>query len=533
MTETAPLPAAQYLRMSTERQEYSLENQSNVIARYAENNRFSVVQTYSDPAITGVVFQKRKGLQKLVQDVVQGKAPFKVILVYDVSRWGRFQDTDESAYYEYLCKIAGVRVHYCAENFANDDGLPCMIMKSLKRFMAGEYSRELGVKVFEGQKHGAMLGFRQGALPGYGLRRLLVSADKTPKQILASGERKGLATDRVILVPGPAEEVKVVREIYRMFIQKGMYFTAIARELNSRQIRYMQDAEWNERAVSTILTHPKYIGSNVYGRYTQKLYTPPQKKPRSEWTITPGTFEPLISPKTFAKAQLIMEQTRNALPRNKSDKELLDGLRRILREQRRITAPLIKNSGFTPSEGTYRTRFGSIGHAYELIGYKDETYLQWLQKLRRVQQLRNELMKNIVSLNPGRVSVDDPGGHCRRRLQLRDGSLISVIASRPFRIYKGAVRWLLKPVKDECQLVCLLARLNAECDSFIDMFVTPPVGKWTGFHVSESDPWLQNCVRLLDLEDFADAVEKTQHALAFCMPRAAHRMGPQRMTRMA
>jgi hypothetical protein len=110
----------------------------------------------------------------------------------------------KSAHYEFLCKSAGVRVHYCAETFPNDDVWPSMIMKSQKRVMAGEYSRELGVKVFAGQKRGATPGFRQGSVPGYDLRRLLVSADRKPKQILSYGERKGLATDRIILVPGPA-----------------------------------------------------------------------------------------------------------------------------------------------------------------------------------------------------------------------------------------------------------------------------------------------------------------------------------------
>jgi hypothetical protein len=55
-------------------------------------------------------------------------------------------------------------VHYCAEIFPNDDSLPSSIMKSLKRAMAGEYSRELGVKVFDGQVRGATLGFnREGS----------------------------------------------------------------------------------------------------------------------------------------------------------------------------------------------------------------------------------------------------------------------------------------------------------------------------------------------------------------------------------
>ena len=89
----------------------------------------------------------------------------QTILVYDVSRWGRFQDTDEPAHYEFLCKSAGVPIHYCAETFANDGTFAGLIMKTLKRTMAGEYSRELGVRILAGQKRLADLGFKQGGRP--------------------------------------------------------------------------------------------------------------------------------------------------------------------------------------------------------------------------------------------------------------------------------------------------------------------------------------------------------------------------------
>ncbi len=486
------------------------------------------MQTYCDPGISGVLFRKRKALQRLIQDVVGRKAPYKVILVFDVSRWGRFQDTDESAYYEFLCKSAGVRVHYCAEMFSNDDAWPNMIMKTLKRVMAGEYSRELGVKVFAGQKRGTLLGFRQGALPGYGLQRMLVSADRSPKQLLSLGERKCLATDRVILVPGPAKEVRCVREIYRMFIQKGMYCTAIARELNRRKVKYIEGSEWNERAVKTILSHPKYIGCNVYGRYTQKLYTPAKPQPLSAWTVAPDAFEPIVDAVTFAEAQSIMEQIRNTRPQNKSEQELLDGLRQILCEKGRITTKLVNKSGITSSGWAYRSRFGTLCHAYELIGYQGFWNEGWLETLRRIKLLRRELMDKIVAHHQGHVSIDDPGGRQRARFQLRDGSFISVIASRPFRVYKGAVRWMVKPVKNECHLISLVARLNDECNAFKDMFVTPPVGKWTGFQISEFDSWLQHGIRLLDIKEFVDAVEKMKEIIADNVPLAVHCMGRPR-----
>jgi hypothetical protein len=119
MTVNQLIPAAQYLRMSTEHQQYSLENQAMAIQKYAESHNLEVVHTYSDTAKSGLVLRRRTGLQQLLQDVVSGASTYRAILVYDVSRWGRFQDTDESAHYEFLCKSAGAPVHYCAETVEN------------------------------------------------------------------------------------------------------------------------------------------------------------------------------------------------------------------------------------------------------------------------------------------------------------------------------------------------------------------------------------------------------------------------------
>ncbi len=102
------ISAAQYLRVSTERQEYSLDFQSAGIAAYAGEHGFKVCQTYCDEARSGLDLTRRPGLSQLLRDVVDGKPAFQAVLVYDVSRWGRFQNPDEAAHYEFLCKAAGV-----------------------------------------------------------------------------------------------------------------------------------------------------------------------------------------------------------------------------------------------------------------------------------------------------------------------------------------------------------------------------------------------------------------------------------------
>ena len=110
-----------------------------------------IVRTYSDEARSGLNIEGRNGLRDLIRDVESRRADYTEVLAYDVSRWGRFQDVDESAYYEYICKRANVRVHYCAEQFENDGSLSSTLLKTIKRTMAGEYRRELSVKVFAGQ----------------------------------------------------------------------------------------------------------------------------------------------------------------------------------------------------------------------------------------------------------------------------------------------------------------------------------------------------------------------------------------------
>ncbi len=105
---TTKIRAAQYVRMSTEHQQYSTENQADVIREYAAKHNIEVVRTFEDAGKSGLQMRGRNALRKLIDVVEAGQADFNTILVYDVSRWGRFQDVDESAYYEFTCKRLGI-----------------------------------------------------------------------------------------------------------------------------------------------------------------------------------------------------------------------------------------------------------------------------------------------------------------------------------------------------------------------------------------------------------------------------------------
>ncbi len=320
---------AQYVHMSTEHQRYSVENQSDAIAQYARQRGINIVRTYSDEGKSGLRIQGRDGLKQLIDDIQSGRSDFEIVLVYDISRWGRFQDADESAYYEYICKRTGISVVYCTEQFENDGSPVSTIVKGVKRAMAGEYSRELSQKVLIGQCRLIERGYRQGGPPGFGLRRMLIDEHGEPKGILKRGQHKSIQTDRVTLVPGPAEEVAIVQEIFSSFVDDGKSEADIAESLNSRGILTDLERGWTRGTVHQILINEKYIGNNVWNRRSFKLKKHRVQNDPDIWVRAKGAFEAIVDPELFAAAGAIIVARSARL----TDDEMLEGLRDILQVQ--------------------------------------------------------------------------------------------------------------------------------------------------------------------------------------------------------
>jgi DNA invertase Pin-like site-specific DNA recombinase len=221
--------AAGYVRMSTDLQDLSVAVQEKAIREYAELHALQLVATYRDEGRSGRSLKQREGMRHLLRDVADDHCPFSLILVYDVSRWGRFEDTDASAYYEYHCRLHGVDVVYVKELFTGDSSPLASLIKSLKRVMAAEYSRELAVKVRAGHDRAIALGFQMGTPPALGISRQAVGRDRARN--LAPLERKALQSERIKWVRGPAEEVRLVRRIFSMYTESHVSVKEVARRL--------------------------------------------------------------------------------------------------------------------------------------------------------------------------------------------------------------------------------------------------------------------------------------------------------------
>jgi DNA invertase Pin-like site-specific DNA recombinase len=498
--------AVEYVRMSTEHQQYSTENQRQVISEYAERRGMIIVRTYTDAGKSGLRIDGRDALKQLIHDVQDGRADFSVILVYDVSRWGRFQDADESAYYEYICRRAKIEVHYCGEQFENDGSPISTIVKGVKRAMAGEYSRELSAKVFKGQCRLIELGYHQGGSAGFGLRRMLRDVGGHHKGLLDRGEQKSIQTDRVILVPGPVEEVEIVRWMYRVFTEDRIVESKLASMLNERGVATDLGRPWTRGTVHQVLTSEKYIGNNVYNRVSFKLKKKRVVNAPDMWIRSNSVFESIVPDQIFARAQSIIRERS----RRYTDEEMLEQLRTLLKREGRLSGLLIDESEGMASSSVYRNRFSSLVRAYKQIEYTPERDYQFIETNRQLRQMYpmviaglTEQIRQVGGIVNGDAQTD--------LLTINHEFTASLVVARCRQTDSGAFRWLVRVDAGLRPDITVAVRMDATNRDPLDYYLLPSLDlTFERLSLAEDNPVGLETYRFGTLDFFVEMAKRTR-----------------------
>ncbi|MEK8855326.1 recombinase family protein [Escherichia coli] len=418
---------AQYLRMSTDHQQYSLHNQSEYIKDYAEKNNMEIAYTYDDAGKSGVSIIGRHSLQQLLSDVEQKKIDIQAVLFYDVSRFGRFQNSDEAAYYSFLFERNGVDLIYCSEPIPTKDfPLESSVILNIKRSSAAYHSRNLSEKVFIGQVNLIKLGYHQGGMAGYGLRRLLVD-DNMPEFI-------------------------------------------IAERLNEQNIPVENGTLWTRAKIHQILTNEKYIGNNIYNKTSSKLKSRLVKNPKNEWVRCDKAYKPIISKKKYNKAQEIIQLRSVHL----TNEELLEKLKQKLESNGKLSGFIIDEDDTGPSSSVYRTRFGGLLRAYTLIGYKPEhdySYIQINEALRSfysgiIEDFKGEILKSNCYIDEYKYAP---------MLYINDELLISVLITKCTPMKSGKLRWKVRFDNSQKADITIVIRMDSQNISPLDFYIIPKI----------------------------------------------------------
>lgn len=496
---------AQYLRMSTDHQQHSIHNQREYIKKYADDHNMDIVYTYDDAAKSGLTIEGRHAMQQLLSDVIDGTINIEAVLFYDVSRFGRFQDPDEAAYHSYLLNMHGVQLIFCAEHIPTKEfPLEGSVILNIKRMSAAFHSKNLSEKVFIGQVNLIKRGYHQGGIAGYGLRRLLVDDNNNPKEVLEFKKRKSIQTDRVILVPGPKKERKVVNLIYDLFIESKMPELLIAEKLNAEKIPAENNSLWTKGKVNQILTNEKYIGSNIYNRTSGKLKSKLTKNPRNEWIICPKAFKSIVSKKKFLKAQDIIQSRSLYL----TDEDLLAHLKKKLDEKGMLSGFIIDEDETGPSSSVYRNRFGGLLRAYTLIGYKPEhdyTYIELNNFLRDLHwQIVEEFKQKMTKKN---CLVEDTIYY--PLINVNDQILISLILCRCIALKSGKLRWKVRLERKLEPDFTIVFRMDIDNKKPLDYYILPKIDiSFSNIVMSEKNSLLLEMYRYDSLDIFFNAVER-------------------------
>nr|WP_279607253.1 recombinase family protein [Burkholderia anthina] len=492
------IQVAQYMRMSTEHQRYSTENQAQFIAEFADSHGMEIVRSYRDDGKSGLNIEGRKGLRQLLHDVQSRKVDFVAVLVYDVSRWGRFPDPDEAAVYEQTCKRNGVQVIYCAEQFASDTSLGSTLLKSLKRSMAAEYSRELSVKVFAGHRNLVQRGYRQGGMPGFGLQRQLIDENHLVKGYLHRGEKKNIHTDRVVLVPGPTEEVAMVHRIYRLFLEEGMPERVIASLLNRDGISNHCGRPWTRGTIHQILTNEKYIGNNVYNRTSFKLKMQYVRNPPEKWIRKEGAFEAIVPADWYMKVQAIIANRSHHL----DDREMLTALAKILDKYGALSGLIIDEEDGVPSSAAYRSRFGSLLRAYNLVGFLPRRDYSYLGINRALRRRHPEVLEEL------QAGIEQAGGFSRRDtetdlLHVNAEFTASLVIARCKPTPAGSYRWRIRLDTSLMPDITVVVRMNHDNTAPYDFYLLPSIDfTWTFLPCAERNGFALDAYQFETLDVF-------------------------------
>lgn len=495
---------AEYLRMSTDHQQYSLQNQSTFNQDFAKKHNMEIIVSYADSGKSGVTITGRQGLQQLIEDITRHLIDVEAVLVYDVSRFGRFQDINEPAYYEFLLKIHGVKVIYCAEPISDAYPEASMLILNTQRFGAAAFSKNLSDKVFIGQVNLVKRGYRQGGSPGYGLRRQLIDENHNPKQILILGQRKSIQTDRVILVPGPESELFTVSRIFSMFVKQYKPERVIASELNRENIYAENGALWTRGRIHQILTNEKYIGNNVYNKTSFKLKKSFIKNEEKDWVRCDNAFETIIDKQIFYEAQKIIRLRSERL----SDEQLLHSLNDLYKKKGYLSGFIIDEEDLMPSSSIYRSRFGGLLRAYSLINYKPEHDYSYIDINRNLRCYHSEVVNSLISeISSGNNFVENKNEN--KLLRINNEIDLSVIISRCQHRSSDRRRWKIRFDNMLSPDITIAVRMDDDNKYPLDYYIVPAIDNiYDELLMNDMNPWYLDLYRFDSLAPLFEMVER-------------------------
>ena len=287
MVSNKNLSTAIYVRVSTEEQVqegYSIRAQSEKLKAYSLIKDWEIYDLYADEGISGKNIVDRPAINTMIADIKSGKV--NNVLVFKVDRLTR--NTKNLIELVELFEENNCAFNSLTESIDTDTPSGRMFLKIIGIF--AEFERENLVSRLK-------MGYERKVKEGYTLATNTFS--------YGYNRKKGNKIQEVV-----AEEAKIVKEIFQMYVEDNMSLGKIAKILNERKIATKNKTNlWTVTAVRRILTNPTYIGKVRYSIQNEEKYFEAD-----------GHHEKILSDETFYLAQEKIKNMQN-ISKTKKPKE--------------------------------------------------------------------------------------------------------------------------------------------------------------------------------------------------------------------
>lgn len=307
-------PCVAYVRVSTDRQageaQTSLADQERAISGLATTLGLTVERWYRDEGASGATVEKRPALRQLIADCEANPRDERrpgFVLVLNDSRWGRFPNPEDSAYWRRHVGRIGWVVRF-VENDDTQNPQLRTVMRAIVATQATQKREDVRANARRGSRGTASQGY-WGAKEPYGYRRAVVFPVGR-ERVLAPRQRK--APDEKVRLVRHAPEAGIVRALFDRYATGTESIASLTAWL--RQIA--PERKWTRAAVKFTLSNPAYLGDVVSGRYSPEERA---RHPESDWIVAHGAHEAIVPLAVYAACQEMLRRNARWTTRVRAD----------------------------------------------------------------------------------------------------------------------------------------------------------------------------------------------------------------------
>ena len=280
----------------------SIQNQKNILQKFAEDHHFPNPCFYVDDGFSGGNFQ-RPAFQQMISDMENGE--IGIIVTKDLSRLGRNQ-LHTGLYIEERFPMFGVRYIAINDNVDTDSNESNDLMP-FKNLFNEWFIRDTSQKIRAVLKAKAERGERLGTRAPYGYRK-----DPDTKKLIVDDEAAAIVRRIFAMCASGSGPSQVARILKKEQILTPTMYAYTRYGITHTCLDTAHPYNWSDSAIANLLENEIYLGNTINMKHSSRSYKDKRRveHPREECLVFENTHPALITREVWDVVQRVRKNKR-------------------------------------------------------------------------------------------------------------------------------------------------------------------------------------------------------------------------------